>query len=112
LLSVPGVVALPEQIDATSARLAGEELLAGASQGAAVVIADMTGTVFCDFRGIRHLLLARDRTAAAGAELRPVIESGAVLRILNVTGVDRLLNIYPGMQAAVTNDSAADSGPG
>lgn len=106
-LVVPEIVALPAEIDIGNAVQVGDELGAALSSGAVVVIADMTMTDFCDSSGIRHLLIANDRAAARSAELRLVVRSAALLRVLQVTGVDQLLGIYPSLQAALTNDPPA-----
>jgi anti-sigma B factor antagonist len=100
-LVVPEIVCLPEEIDITNAAERGDELRAAIKAGVAVVIADMTRTAFCDSQGMRQLVLAHDRATEAGAELRLVIESPAVLRALQITGLDQLLRIYPSMQAAL-----------
>jgi anti-sigma B factor antagonist len=97
----PRVVALPEEIDIANALQVGEDLRAALRPGLAVLIADMTSTVFCDSAGLRQLLLATDAAAAVGAELRLVTESKAVLRVLQVTGTDRLLQTYPTLRAAL-----------
>jgi anti-sigma B factor antagonist len=106
-LVVPEIVALPEEIDIANAQQVGAELCTAFRPGVAVVIADMTRTTFCDSSGIRHLLVASDRAAATGAELRLAIGSTTVLRILGTTGVDQVLKIYPSLQAALTNASAS-----
>ncbi len=100
-LVVPEIVCLPEEIDITNAAESGDELRAAIKPGVAVVIADMTRTAFCDSQGMRQLVLAHDRAAESGAELRLAIGSPAVLRALQITGLDQLLQIYPSMQAAV-----------
>lgn len=105
-LVVPEIVALPAEVDITNAAQAGDDLGAALSSGATVVIADMTPTDFCDSSGIRHLLIANDHAVASNAELRLVITSPAVLRVLRVTGVDRMLRIYPSLQAALTNGAS------
>jgi anti-anti-sigma factor len=102
-LVVPEIVTLPDEIDVTNAPGVGEELLKALGTGAPVVIADMTTTVFCDSRGLRHLLLARDRAETTGAEVRLVIQAEAVLRILHTTGVDQLFRIYPSVQSALAD---------
>ena len=95
-------------------RCIGDELQAACGPGVAVVIADMTGTAFLDSSGVRCLLLANEHAAKASVELRLVTESAAVLRVLSITGVDRLLEIYPTLQAALTNPrlAAAQEAPG
>lgn len=106
-LVVPEIVTLPAEIDVTNAQSIGDELHAAFGPGVAVVIADMSRTAFLDSSGIRHLLLAHEHAAQANAQLRLVIDSDAVLRILRLTGVDRLLKIYPNLQAALTNPGPA-----
>jgi anti-sigma B factor antagonist len=103
-LVVPEIVVLPAEIDIANAAQVGDDLLAALGAGAAVVIADMTLTEFCDSSGIRYLLIAHDRAIASTAELRLVITSAAVLRVLQTIGLDRLLRIYPSLHAALTND--------
>jgi anti-sigma B factor antagonist len=103
----PRVVALPEEIDIANALQVGEDLRAALRPGLAVLIADMTSTMFCDSAGLRQLLLATDAAAAVGAELRLVTESTAVLRVLQVTGTDRLLQTYPTLPAAIAGPERA-----
>jgi anti-anti-sigma regulatory factor len=71
-----------------------------------MVIADMSGTVFCDSTGARELLLATERAEENLAELRLVIGGVPVLRILTILGFDCLLRIYPTMNAALTGSPA------
>jgi len=105
-LVVPEIVTLPVEIDLTNARQTGDELCAAFGPGIAVVIADMSRTAFCDSSGIRQLLIAHDRAVAGDGELRVVIESPAVRRVLQVIGVDQILSIYPNLQTALTNEAA------
>jgi anti-anti-sigma factor len=65
------------------------------------VIADMTATTFWDCSGIRVLMHAHHQAAAHNAELRVVIRSARVLRILAMTQVDYLLLIHPGLDEAL-----------
>ncbi len=106
-LVVPGIVALPAEIDIGNAVRVGDELGAALGSGAAIVIADMTLTEFCDSSGIRQLMMAHDRAVAGSAELRLVVRSAALIRVLQVMGVDRLLDIYPSLQAALANGMPA-----
>jgi anti-sigma B factor antagonist len=108
-LVLPEIVTLPGEIDVTNAPRIGDELQAACRPGTAVVIADMTGTAFLDSSGVRCLLLASEHVAKANAELRFVTESAAVLRVLQITGVDRLFKIYPNVQAALTNLAPAEA---
>jgi anti-sigma B factor antagonist len=101
--AAPAIIALPEEIDIGNARQVGEQLRAAVLPGSAVLIADMTSTKFCDSAGLHQLLLASNAAGATGAELRFVIHSKAVLHIFQITGIDRLLLIYPSLQAALAS---------
>ena len=101
-LVVPEIVVFPPEVDISNAALFGVELLAAFRPGVAVVIADMTKTAFCDSSGIRHLLIAHQRAKRSLAQLRVVVTADVVRRVLHVTGVDQVLDIYPSLQEALT----------
>jgi anti-sigma B factor antagonist len=103
----PTVVTLPDEIDMDNAERVGEDLQAAFAPGVTVVVADMTATTFCDSRGIRALVLAHKRAAASGAELRLVVPSPGVLRVLALLGLDRVAAIYPSLSEALRAEPAA-----
>ena len=104
-VTAPLVVRLPDEIDMANAERVGEQLRSAFTRGAAVVIADLTPTVFCDSSGARQLLLAHNYAGACDGQMRFVIPGRNVLRILTLTGLDQLLSIYPSL------DTAASAGP-
>ena len=65
------------------------------------VVADLTGTAFCDCSGARSLLLAYHKAAASNTQLLLAVPSGAVLPILELLGLRRILRIYPTLAAAL-----------
>ena len=94
------VFTFPAEIDIANACRLGREL--GSALGlASTIIADLTTTTFCDASGVRVLLRALDQATATGTELRLVVPSASVLRILALTGADRLLPIYPSLEDAL-----------
>jgi anti-anti-sigma factor len=95
------VVALPEHIDASNAGRVREQLLGLINRGAAAVIADMTATASCDHGGAEALLRAYRRASVSGARLRVVVTAQIVRRVLDASGLDRLISIYPSVEAAV-----------
>jgi|HubBroStandDraft_3_1064219.scaffolds.fasta_scaffold787232_1 anti-sigma B factor antagonist len=97
----PVVVPFPEEIDVTNAEHVGAEFSTAFGPDATVVIADLTRTLFCDSAGVRCLLQAGSRAAQAGAEFRLAAGSAAVLRLLQLTGIDRRFTIYPDLETAV-----------
>jgi anti-sigma B factor antagonist len=95
------VVTLPEHIGAASAGQIREELLAVINRGAATVIADMTTTLSCDHAGTDAVVRGCQRAVLSGAELRLVVGARTTWRMLNLSGLDGLVSIYPSLAAAV-----------
>lgn len=95
------VVSLPAEIDMTIADRVREDLLAAVNQGAALLIGDLSNTAFCDSSGVSALVRAFRRAQANGGEMRLAVTAPAVHRVLSLTGVDRLVTIYPSVTAAL-----------
>jgi len=95
------IVALPEQIDVTNAGQIRAELLLVINQGAAALIADMTATVACEHAGADAVVRAGQRAIVSGIQLRLVVTAPIVRRVLSINGLDRLIPIYPSLEAAV-----------
>jgi anti-sigma B factor antagonist len=94
------VVAAPGEIDLTNADGLREALLGVLNAGAASLVVDLTATTFCDSAGISALTRATRRASANDVTMRLAVTSPAVLRVLNLVGIDRLIEIYPSVTAA------------
>jgi anti-sigma B factor antagonist len=95
------VVPLPAEIDVSNSASVGAELGAACASGAAVIIADLTSTAFCDSSGIRYLLLAHDAATAHHAQLRLAVQpDGLVLRMLTLMGLHRVLQVHVSLDEA------------
>jgi len=110
---------LPAEVDLANAEQVREDLLSVVAQDASLVIADMTATTFCDSAGVSALVRVARRAAASGSGLRLAASAPAVTRVLGLTGVDKLIKIYPSIAAAladpgadVAEDETATSAPG
>jgi anti-sigma B factor antagonist len=95
------VVVLPPEIDITNADQVREDLLSVLNQGAAPLIADLSKTTFCDSAGVGALARSFRRAEASQSEMRLVVGTLAVQRILTLTGIDRLLDIHPSVAASL-----------
>ena len=95
------VVTLPVEIDVTNAEAVREELLAVLNHGAALLIADLGKTNFCDSAGVSALVRAFRRAATSGSAMRLVVSTPAVQRVLSITGVDRLVDMFPSVAASL-----------
>ena len=95
------VVTLAAEIDLTNNERACGQLDAAVARGAAVVVADLTSTRFCDCASLRRLLAVQQRAASCGVQLRFVMPSGSpVRRLADLTGLDKPLHIYPSVREA------------
>ena len=97
------VVTMPAEIDMANARGVGEELGLAFTSGTCVVIADLTATTFCDSSGVQMFAFAHMQAVVNNAELRLAVPSTAVRRIFALTGLDRLMPVYPSLGAALTD---------
>jgi phosphoserine phosphatase RsbU/P len=88
------VVTMPADIDATNFAAIADQLSAVIDRSPGVIIADLTGTQFCDSTGIRMLARTHDLAAAAGAEMRITAGGSPVTRMLQLTGLDKLIPAY------------------
>jgi anti-anti-sigma factor len=69
--------------------------------GVRIVIADMTATRFCDSPAVRALVMRQKQAARHGTELRLLRPRAAVVRVLNLLGLDRILTICQNLEDAI-----------
>jgi anti-sigma B factor antagonist len=100
------VVTAPEEIDITNAPELRSALLEAAAHGHGTLVADMTRTQFCDSSGLHTLLAAHKRAQAEGGELLLVISAAPVLRVLAITGIDRIIPNFTTLDEALAQTSA------
>ena len=102
------VVTLPGEIDASNDGQIQDTLTSALDDGTAVLVADAAATAFCGCSGVTALLLTHHRAAAAGAQLRVVVGSPSMRRILELTAADQVLNTYPTLAAALADGQTPD----
>ena len=93
-------VRLPEHVDVSNAGQIREELLSVINRGANALIVDMTPTVSCDHAGAEATARAHQRALVSGTQMRLVVTAPIVRRVLGVNGLDRLIPMYPSLEAA------------
>jgi len=101
------VVTLPAEIDVTLADSVREELLAILGQGAVLLIADLSKTEFCDSAGVSALVRTYRQASTSGSSMRLVVSTPAVQRVLSITGVDRLVDVFPSVAASLAGTPGA-----
>jgi anti-anti-sigma factor len=106
------VVTMPAEIDMTNASDVTDLLAAVAGQSPQVITADMTATEFCDSAGVRALVRAHERAAAAGSELRLVLGDSPAVRIIQLIGLDQIVPLYRDVeQSLATPRNRPDTRP-
>jgi anti-anti-sigma factor len=96
------VVTAPAEIDVSTADKLRTVLLDAAANGHSIIVMDLTGTRFCDSSGLGVLAAAHRRAQCEGGELRLVLPAdGPVVRVLAITGLDRCIPCFPGLDQAL-----------
>ena len=103
------IVAAPEEIDITNADELRAAVLQAASSGDGTFVVDMSRTRFCDSAGLHALVDAHKRAQVEGGQVLLAVSGPAVLRILQITGVDRALPHFPGVTEALAHLAAAEA---
>ena len=95
------VVAAPEEIDAANVAGLRTALLDAAASGTGTLVVDMSRTQFCDSSGLNVLVRAHQRAQTDGGEVLLVIFAAAVLRLLALTGIDRVIPQFASLDEAL-----------
>jgi len=95
------VVVTPEEVDITNVAGLRRALLETAAARHGTLVVDMSRTAFCDTAGIHALVSAHKQARAERGELRLVITTPMVQRILTITGLDHLIPQFGSRQDAL-----------
>jgi len=99
---MPVVVVLPEEIDVTNAEQVYEQLAEALTPGVAVMIADLTGTVFCDSSGVHAIMHAYESAVAKDVRMRLAVSPNtSVRRVLQLIGVGRVIPVHESLKEAL-----------
>ena len=102
----PAVVRLSGDLDVFLKAQLAHELQAGSEGGTFVI--DLTAVSFIDSAGLTVLIDAHKRAARTGGTVRLIVqEHQQVYRILQITGLTRMFNIYPTEAAATSEEKAS-----
>jgi anti-sigma B factor antagonist len=108
--ATPVIVVLPTEIDVTNCDEVLTKLAVALAPGVSLVIADMTSTIFCDTSGVRALVEAYDRAVIDDIGFRLAISAeGSVRRVLELTGIIRLLPVYLGLDEAIRTGTSLET---
>jgi anti-sigma B factor antagonist len=95
------VVTVGGEIDLYTAPQLRTELVESLALGARRLVVDMSRAEFCDSTGISVLLSAMKRSRDRGGDLELVAPKPAVMKVLQVTGLDEVFVIHPDVDASL-----------
>jgi anti-anti-sigma factor len=102
------IVSSPDHVSVANVGLLREQLLSVINRGATVLIVDMSGTASCDHSAVDALARAYQRAAASRTQLRLVVTAPMVRRVISIEGLDRLVSVYPSLEAATAAGAPED----
>ena len=103
------VVATPAEIDITNAAGLRAALDQAAGNGPGTLVVDLTRTRFCDSAGMHALVDAHKRARAEGGQVLLAVSGAAVPRILEITGIDRVLPRFDSVAEALARIPVAET---
>ena len=99
----PVVVVLPPEIDVTNCDEVFEQLSEVLAPGVGTVVADMTGTSFCDSSGVHAIMRAYESAAARDITIRLAVSpDGSVHRVLELIGAARPMPVHATLKDALS----------
>ncbi len=75
-------------------------LIDAADKGKKDIVVDLSGLDFLDSTGLGALIGAHRRATEHDGSMRLVVREGAILRLLNITGLIRIFEVYPSREDA------------
>jgi len=101
-----GVIVLEGEIDIYSAPQFKEVLLSGIEDGAQRVIVDLTAVTFIDSTALGVLVSGAKRVRPRNGNLDIVCTDENIIRIFEITGLNRIFGIYASRDEAVNASGA------
>ncbi|MGZ4596092.1 MAG: STAS domain-containing protein [Actinomycetes bacterium] len=96
------VVRLPAETDMSNSSETLDGLLSTISRGDGHLVVDARDVRFMDSSGLNTLVRARGRTAAMGGSFHLVTASRQLLRLLEITRLERLLGLVATIEEAIS----------
>ena len=103
------VISVMGEVDLATVPALEEALLGMERRPDRRVIVDLTGCTFLDSTGLRALVGTRERLERTNRRLALVLCTPGVLRVLQITGLDEVFEIYPSLGAAVDGTGSGNS---
>jgi anti-sigma B factor antagonist len=97
------VVSVRGEVDISSVGALDDALDAQFDAGACSVVVDFLGVTFLDSTGLSALVRAHRRSTEQGGRLALVMDDPQLLRLLSISGLDRLIPSFATLDAALAD---------
>jgi anti-sigma B factor antagonist len=95
------VVTVSGDLDVVTAPGLRDELVRASSEGAGEIVVDLLRVPFVDSVALAVLVEASKRTTARGGVFRVVSDDRRIARIIEISGLDRVLRLHPTLREAL-----------
>ncbi|SES17781.1 STAS domain-containing protein [Lentzea albida] len=95
------VTSVVGEVDTTTDDVIGHEVRVQLATRPEVLVLDLTGVVFMGSSGLNLLVQAQKEATRLGVRLVVVARGGIVRRVLEMTGVDRVVEVQPDVSSAL-----------
>ncbi len=97
------VFELTGSLDIATSPTVRASLVEASGRGDHQLIVDLTKVDFLDSTGLGALIGAQRRAKEFGGDVRLVVKEGQILRLLRITGLLKVLSVYPTLDDAVND---------
>lgn len=102
------VITVAGEVDVVAAPQLRSEIVRVVTDGATDLILDLSGVVFIDSFGLGVLVGAVKRVQSHSGRLRVVVGEARVMAVLELTGLDRVLDLYSALDDALAVQESRD----
>jgi anti-sigma B factor antagonist len=95
------VVTVAGELDVITAPTLGDEINRVAEEGALEIVVDLLKVPFVDSIGLGTLVEASKRSQSRGGVFRVVCDDRRIARIIEITGLDRVLRVHATLRSAL-----------
>lgn len=98
------VVGVAGDVDAANAHVLRDAVIAAIDGGPRVLVVDLTEVGYIDSVGLGTLVSGLKRASERGTRMRLVVTSPQIHKVMDITGLHTVFEIYPDLETAVRGE--------